>query len=433
MACIKRIPLRALALALCLLLAASPALSEGIRFSLRADADPAQYPADVQPLMEGLCGLLEASTLEGTLVTNGSSFALDAALLMDKSRTGFEVYGLDSHWGVRSTLLGEEELMVNLSSLLPFGQKASDWLGLPLDKASLLVPYTHADALQGVWEVLSPLFPAQSGTRYFPRDELNAMARAVQSLCDTDAALARYLETTGLYRTVTRYTERFLALPTLAVPGMTVTRTDSSLTWDVYFVNLLTLRQETDALSLRIAIPTMLTVTGSAQRSGSILTGTFHAQLDDRIQMDAAFTLPTTLSAPLSDLSLTIDADAPFLPEEGLCLSLAGEIREGTLILRQLHPETGSTMMTLTAELTAYSLEALPYYTPDDLTGVNVLSVNSDSLTELMHAVRKPLLTGLFDLLVAAPPEAVQALMDCAEDSGLLDLLADALSGGTGY
>ena len=40
---------------------------------------------------------------------------------------------------------------------------------------------------------------------------------------------------------------------------------------------------------------------------------------------------------------------------------------------------------------------------------------------------------GVFDLIVAAPAPAVQTLMDYAEDSGLIDLLTDAMSGGSGY
>ena len=54
-------------------------------------------------------------------------------------------------------------------------------------------------------------------------------------------------------------------------------------------------------------------------------------------------------------------------------------------------------------------------------------------LQALLGDVAAPLLSGLLDLLAAAPAQAVQTLMDALEDTGMIDLLADALSGGSGY
>ena len=68
-----------------------------------------------------------------------------------------------------------------------------------------------------------------------------------------------------------------------------------------------------------------------------------------------------------------------------------------------------------------------------DLNGVNILSVNSDSLRALLSEVKWPLMNGLFDMVNAAPASAVQTLMDYAEDSGLIDLRLDSMSGGSGY
>lgn len=429
--------LRLIALILCLLMSLTSVSAEGFGFTLHASLDPAHYPADLQPLMNGLASLLDASAMEGTLVTQGTSFALDGIFMLDdgsrQSQTAIRVYGLDSHWGVRSSLLGEEELMVNNSSLLAFGQKTNDWLGIPLDKAALLVPYTHAYALQSVWEVVMPLFPAEPGKRTFTRAELDDMARTLLTLCDEDAALNRWLDVTGLNATVTRYIKRFLELPALVVPGMTVSRTERSLTWDVYFVNILTIQHSDAAFEMNASIPTFLSVNASVTQALGQITGDFHAQLGESIQAEAAFVLPAALPSEQTGLYLTVNASAPKLPEDGFHLSLQGEASGGTLVIRQLDPDSGAVMLTLSAELSAFTPEELPSYTPADLTGMNVLSVNGDSLRELMHAVRRPLLSGAIDLITAAPPEAVQALMDYAEDSGLLDLLTDALSGGSGY
>lgn len=414
-----------------------PAFGEGCRFTLRAGIDPSQYPAAQQALMTGLGSLLDTAELQGTLAYEGGSFALDATLLLGegrtRSRTAFGVYGTSSHWGVRSSLLGAQELMLNNAALLPFGQKAADWLGLPLDKAALLVPYTHEYALRNVADILAPLFPAQNGRTYLPRTELDGMAKALLTLCDEDAALNRWLNATGLYRTVIRYLRAFLELPVLAVPGVSVTRTDSCLKWDVYFINILTLSQTDTQASLRFSVPTLIDIQGSAARQDARLTGKLMARVDDSIQVDAAFSVPFTLPAAVPGIYLSVDAQAPGLPENGFHLSVEGEALGSTLILRQLSPDTGRAMLTLTAEVADYVPEAVPAYAPEDLTGMNLLSVNGDSLRELMTGIRRPLLSGLFDLLVAAPPEAVQSLMDWAEDAGLIDLLTDALSGGNAY
>lgn len=427
---------RILTLTLCLMLAAVSASAEGLTFFIVPHVDPAQYSAELQPLMTGLSSIL--ASFSGTLVTHDGSFDLFATLDLhgeNRSSTDVYVYGLDSHWGVRSSLLGEQELMINNSALLAFGQKANDWLGIPLDKAALLVPYTHVSALQSAWEVVLPLFPAEAGKHSFTRAELDEMARSLLTLCDEDPDLNRWLETTGLYRTAKRYLNTFLGLPALVVPGMTVNRTANALTWDVYFVNILTIRQDDGSSTLSFTIPTLVNVSAALQNDQATVTGKLHAQVDDSILVDASCSLPSALPAASQDVHLTIDARAPQLPEEGFHLAIQGEVHDGALTLRCIDPDDGGTLLTLRASLWSFTPapEMLPAYTPADLTGMNVLSVNGDSLRELMQSVRKPLLTGVIDLLVAAPPEAVQAVMDYVEDSGLLDLLADALSGGSGY
>lgn len=428
---------RALCAALCAILLGVPALGEGLRFRVEADLDPALYPKEMRQLLTGVAALLDVLSIEGTLTESEGSFDMDAQLRLGKGEdacvTELRVFGLGSHWGVRSTLLGDTELMVNNSALLPFGLKAREWLGLPLEKAALLAPYVHEDALRGAMEVLSPFFPAENGIYLFSQEELIRCAEAILTLADEDAAFNRWLEATGLYGTVRAYARLLISVSSYLTPGLTVTRTDNRLSWDVLFLNVLTLQRKDNTTSLSLNIPTLMSVNGTVRDDATFATGSVHVDVTDGLVAEMSFSIPTALPATLPTFYLTLDAEADFLPAEGLHLVFDGEAHGNTLLIRQLLPDHSYPLLRVTATLTPFEPEALPAYTPEDLTGMNILSVNGDSLAALMREVRWPLMTGVFDLLVAAPPEAVQTLMDVLEDAGVIDLLADAMAGGAGY
>lgn len=431
----KRMMLRALPLLMCLMLA-MPAQADGLRFRLEADVEPTQYPEDIQPLLTGVDALMQGAVLDGTLIQQDGAFSWDATLHLGgqaRAAADMQLFGLSSHWGVTSSLLGDTELMVNCASLLPFGVKAADWLGVPLDKVFLAIPYVHRHALAGAWELLSPLFPQEEGKRSFTRAELDELARRLIALCDEDPALNCWLEATGLYDEVTQYAAAFLDLPPLIVPGMKVTRTADTLRWDVLVVNIMTLRQEGDATTLTFTIPTKAKVNGTLREDGETLAGTLHAQAGDTLQLDLTCCLPKRLPTTQTNLYLTLDAIAPSLPAEGLHLVFNGDVEGDLMTVRLLNPYESTPMLTLTAEITSYEAPAIPAYTPADLDGFNILSVNGDSLGELMHEVKGPLVSGLIGIVAAAPAQAVQTLMDVMEDAGVIDLLADTLLGGSGY
>lgn len=428
--------LRLASLTLCLLLAVSPALGEGLRFSLRAEVNPAAFPAEQQQLLSGLAQLLQAASVEGTLVLHDGSFDLDAALLLGSgshaSKTTLRVYGLDSHWGVRSSLLGDTELMVRCASLLPFGQKARSYLGLPLDMAALLLPYTHADALASAMEVMAPLFPREDGRTTLSRAELDAIVTELARLCDEDPALYRYLQATGLYSTALHYCQVYFSIPELLLPSLTITRSGGTLIWRSGFFTFLKAENAQDAFSLRFTLPTLADAAVELSHQGRQLTGSLSIDMDS-LQAEAAFTLPVGFTQETAPIRLTLDAASAILPGDGLHLRIEGESCASAVTLRQLDPETSAVLLTLQADVAPFEPTTLPCFTPGDLTGVDVLSVNGDSLQALMRAVKWPLMTGVFDMVVAAPAPAVQALMDYAEDSGLIDMLTDAMSGSSGY
>lgn len=425
-----------LALTLCLLTALAPALAEGCRFTLQAAADPDQVPEELRELTAGIAALLEAASVEGTLVVNGSSFELDAAIHMGSGwsacDTALRLFGTDSHWGLRSSLLGDTELMVNCASLLPFGQKARDHLGLPLDTAALAVPYTHVSSLQAVTAALAPLFPKENGTTSLTRAELDAIVAELLRLSEEDAAFSRWLDATGLRRTFRRYCRGFSSISEFILPGLRIERKDGSLTWSAGLLPVMSLKETTNGVTGSFSIPLLLDMSLNVQTDGTVMTGSANVTMDGA-SANLAFTLPAALPCELPAISIAASYDVSGEQGRSFRLLLDGECHGSQIILRLLNEDTVAPILTLNATVEPFTPDALPAYTPEQLTGVNVLSVTSDSLRELLLEVWQPLLTGCFDLIAAAPPEAVQSLMDVLEDSGVIDLLTDSLSGGSGY
>lgn len=423
---------RLLVLTLCLLLAANPALASGMRFTIRASIHSDAFPADQQPLCAALSGLLEAAQLEGAFVSSGSAFTLNATLLMGQgdaaSRTTCRIFGTHSHWGVQSSLLGDTELMVNCAALLPFGQKARSYLGLPLDAAALLVPYTHVNAFASVSELLAPLFPAEDGKVTLSRAEMDALAREISRLLDEDPALNLWLNTTGLYGTARRICSTYFTIPELLLPSLTARRSGGSLTWKSGLITLLSVQEKDGGVTCEFALPTLASISASLQQDGDRLS------LDAAIQMDSlqatvSASMPIRLTPEGGHIRLKVDAVSAILPDGELHLLVEGETHGNAVALRFLNPDTSAALLSLEGTLIPTTPDALPAYTHQDLTGVNILSINSDSLRALLDEVKWPLLTGLFDLVVAAPAPAVQTLMDYCEDSGLIDLMSGAISG----
>lgn len=427
---------RLLLLTLCLLLASSPALAAGMRFSLRLRISPDAFPQEQQALCAALSDLLEAACFEGVYTASDDAFDLQAALLMGDgaaaSRTTCHLFGTDSHWGVRSSLLGDTELMVNCAALLPFGQKARNYLGLPLDHAALLVPYTHVHALSSVTALIAPLFPVEDGRINLSRAEMDAMVNEFSRLCDEDPALYLWLETTGLYSTAKNYCRAYFAIPELLLPSLTVRRSGDTLTWKSGLFTLLDIRRNDGVTSCTFSLPTLASAEATLQQVGNQLTCSASVDMDS-LQASVSAVVPLRLSPDGAPISLTVDVVSPILHADGLHLRAVGETHGNSIELQLLDPDTSAVLLTLDGTLIPVTPDTLPAHDPDDLTGVNVLSVNGDSLRALLNEVKWPLLTGVFDLVVAAPAPAVQALMDYAEDSGLIDLLTDATSGGAGY
>lgn len=425
----ERLLRRAAALGLVLALLCSGALAESFAFTLQAEKSPDPQHED------GLAALLEVMEISGTWASSGNSFDLDADVALGVGRTrthtGLHLYGTDSHWGLTSTLLGQEELMINVASLLPFGIKTRSYVDVPLDQAALLAPYTHTYALGAPRELLAPLFPESNGTTWLPRSEVNELAGDFLTLCDEDAAFNAWLVTTGTYETAVGIANFIIGMPP-AVNGLEINRKDGCLTWDALgLLTILTVETIGDDSTLTFRIPNVAKVDGVLHTGEDVLSGSLTAAMHN-LNVSLTFELPAGAPTSLPHFFINLSIQSPVFPTGSFTLLLDGTAQDDDVFL-QLQKNSQEPILTIEARIIPWEPAALPDWDAQDLTGMNILSATSDSLGELIRRAQEPLFAGVYDLLVAAPPEAVQSLMDALEDLGVIDLMVDSLLGAPAY
>lgn len=426
---------RIAALTLALTFLCSGALGESFAFTLHADLSAEQYDSLRQERAAGFEALLREMEISGTYVSHEGSFDLNADVALGSGRTrthtGVRLYGTDSHWGMSSSLLGREELMINVAALLPFGVKTKAYVDLPLDQAALLVPYTHTYALSAPARVLSLLFPEENGKTWIPRAAVDDIAREFLRVCDEDAAFSLWLEVTGTYKTAVEIANYILKMPQV-VYGFEVNRTDSSLTWEALgLLTIMTLEQSGSEYALHFSIPKVADVEGQWRLEDGFASGQLTARLYG-MDADFAFELPTAFPIARPGFYASADIKSPIFPTGSFTMRLEGNV-QGDMVTARLYQNAAQPFLTLEAEMTAWEPEALPDWQPEDLTGMNILSSTGDSLGVLIRDAQEPLLSGVYDLLVAAPPEAVQSLMDTLEELGAINLLVNSLLGEPTY
>lgn len=431
----RRLLYRAAALALCTLLACTGALADGVRFTVSADLDPVQYPEEQRSLWDGIAALLDAASFEGTLATNDGSF--DLALTMQTEtkdgmlETPLHVFGVDSHWGVQSPLLGDMTLMVNNLALLEFGVKANNHLGIPLQQLCLLVPYAHTSAWDALRPVFTPLLPESEGEFVLSPDELRTFAIGFAEAAEYDRTVRCWIEAAGMSSGTDALIFSLLPelpdyLAAIAPEGLTVIRTADTLTWKSGESTLLSLENIDRTTILSLALPEVCEINMNLRDDVSVLTGSLHVE-SPVLHAECSLSLPRSLPMVIP-FFMNIEAEGPMVGEP-FHIVMDSEIHGDLIVIRQLLPDHSRTMCTIFIGLTEYMPDVLPVYTPANIAGVNILSATSDSLRELMGKIGEPLIDGMFDLIVALPARTVQTFMDVLEDSNILQLLTDALTG----
>ena len=444
---IKR--LLSLLLCLCLLtpVIASAENARSVAFTLEGEMYPDAYPLKDQKLMQGLSELIGILTLEGTLqYDDAGALDLAADVLLDgdeETRTGVRVYGIETHWGVESTLLGDSGFSMNLQALLEFCMKAYFHLEIPLQRVGLLAtPYVHKDGLGALTSLWNPVMNAASDTRTIPRDEVLTMLRQISSVAENDRAFTYWVQALALEAGYDGVISSFMSqLPEwadgfLGEEGVVVTVDGENQTWTSGGTTLFskTVRDgwTTCSLSLPASVDGyVLNAFFSVQDKGSV----FYADLRLTVDQEDAGILDLRLSAdaipqhlPLTGtFALSYDVTGEAMPD-GFHLRFEGEAADGAFTLHQKDAVSGSTMLTLKGSVQPADVTSPLIWTVSDLPELEFFSVNDVTLSRFVNDVKGPVIRGLLPLLIHAPMSACQSLMDLVTDTGIFDVLTSSSS-----
>lgn len=444
---------KALSLLLCLMMLPVAALADaadGFHFRLTFAMDETAYPAEVRDIVSAIADLAEGVTLEGVYAELDGYFDLQADLILngqERTRTDLHLFGSEAHWNVRSSLLGNETLTIVMVSLLEFAIKGYSHLGIPLQRVLILAsPYVHLSGVRALADAAQPMLFSSNRSRTITRSTMVKAAEAVAAAAEDDRAFrywtdALFMET-GYDTYVHGLPAQFPDWVRSVVPsdGVKVKITDQSQVWTAGKLTLA--RWETDlfgAETLSITLPPLpdgLTVTfdSAIQPDGDLTHGSFDLLAVDAggevlVRLHADGSMPSALPVT-RPFSMTWEAEGLAVGGEGVHLLFEGEPADGGMIIRQVDPATGAAMLTVNAELSTatVNVEAIGH-----AGGVELLSVNGDSLSELMTNIFSPLVRGLLPVIAQAPASFCQTLMDLLESSGVFALLTDGLSGGDGW
>lgn len=436
---------RLLAALLCLTLAPFAALAEeadiGLRFDLTFQMDDAAYPQEDQALLEGVAELLNMMSLSGTLAVSAPSFDMQFDLMLEDSeetRTSFRLYGLDTHYQLESSLLGDQGLMMNNLALLEFAMKAYFHLDMPLQYVALLIsPYAHTSAFDWVRQEWNGVMHAQEGDRVIPRDAVLELAAYMSENAEMDRAFSFWVQALTLDA---GYSDSiFEAMYGLAdwadgfldEEGITVTVADGMETWttggETLFIREISSEGDRWSLTLPASLEGYLAQMDCSREGGNITWSLLCTDEEETTLLDAGMTLTNLPEALPFDGEAALDGHigGDMLAEEVQWRwELASDDRQVTL--RQVDAATQAPMLTISGTWEAAALDA-PAYSPEMLDGVNIFSISDASLAELVHGVAEPFVKGMVPVLLRMPLSSYQSMFALLDQYGILPLLTSGL------
>lgn len=442
---------RAMCALLCLcLLVPSLAIAEqdvtGLRFSLAFQMDPEAFPEEQQSVMSGIADLMNILTVQGTLDQSFTGcFDLNADLLLageEETRTNLRLYGMESCWGIESNLLGDEMLMVNMIALLEFSMKAYFHLDIPLQRLTLLVsPYVHTSALDALTSAWRRIMLAKEGKRAISRKNVLSLAQEMADIASSDRTFQYWVQALALDAGYDETIMEFMAaLPEWAgsfvsSKGISVSFKGSTETWTTGKTTLFTRTVEDSVTAWSLTLPTTtngydLSAYYNGQPNGE---HTLHITMTDAEQQTIldctvkADNIPDlTSEVPISSpFSLWVDMTGEAL-QESVHLRFAGEGQDGYFTLSMLEPQHNIPQLTLSGMLEPYTPETVPDFTSAQMSeGMNLLSMNDVTLTELLGKISSPLFQGAVPLLVHMPASSVQSILDLLTEHRVISLLVN--------
>jgi|GEM_PF-144074 len=415
--------------------------TQSFEYHLALHMDPEAFPSPKEPeTLQGVADLVNILSVSGVTSIYDISFDTRVTLMLNQAedtKTSFHIFGPDSHWMLESSLLGEERVYFNLLALLEFAMKGYFHLGLPLQLPALLVsPYVHTTAFSATRNLMmNAVGDAEQVT--LTQEQLLALAESIKTSAETDRALSYWIKAVLLDAGYDETVEEWLrTLPewvrTWGAEGLTITRSPQQETWSSGDVVLFERSSTGEATSWKLHLPAMndgnqVDISCTRTTNGIVQ----QLQLTLRVASQEEELLNCTLSGTDLPLSLAI-------PQEGrLDISLMGPMAgkyagQHQLLfqgdgekasIQWMNVQTNKPMIWADGTISAIAPSFSPFYPPGEVTGVNLLSVNDESLKDFVAAVTPSFTQGMLPILMQVPASAYQAIYQLLDNYGILSLL----------
>ena len=414
-----------------------------LSFHMDADAFP---ETDEPETLQGMADLINILSVQGETVTYDISFDTKFDLLLNQeedTRTHFHIFGLDSHWMAESPLLGNERVFFNQLALLEFAMKGYFHLGLPLQLPALLSsPFVHASAARSTWQTIQDALGERTEVT-LSRDQLLTLATTLSDSTVNDRALSYWIKTMFLDAGYDELVEGWLrTLPqwvgSWGAEGLTVARTADTEKWTAGGHTLFMRTTSDTETSWTLHLPPMpdgnqveilyrLEKGESAQQLHLRITvGTEEERLLQALVTGENLPLGMAIHQP-GKLDILLEGPMAGSWAGQHQLLLDGDGSQATI--QWMNTEKNLPMVWAEGTITKAEPTFTPFYPPGEVTGVDLLSVNDESLKDFVESVTRPMMEGMLPLLLQVPASAYQAVYQLLEDYGILSLMTAGLEG----
>ena len=426
--------------------------AEGFRFSFTLHLNRDALSPALQDHAEGYAELLDALRFEGTWAHAVSAELFELRLSViplhpDASPVDLRFYGKPDYVYVTSPLLGEERVVLSNDSLLEFCAKAYEHLGVPLQYAALLLPYTWEAALKLPAEDWKAMADTKDAGGVISSEAVARLSESWASRVASDRALEVLSTSLGLDTGLDGAVQAiFSEVPAYLLNQVTggeeirVRRQGAEEIWSSACGDFAFVRSEPELERLTVSLPPMASgylpslsaqrVLEGGQQSGQWIIRILSAApgVEDLLDLQvSAASLPVSWPADCSSL-MHLSLTGGLFANVGFSAYLRGN-RSGDLTAEIRKPssdgEPGPAMLTLTG-----SLVPAPEITtvPDVSWGTfrnstDVFRANDSSLSDFVSRVVRPLASGVLKFLIGVPASSCQIILDDLTDAGILHML----------
>ena len=454
---IKKARLLAWLLALCLI--SSVGFSEGellpargYRFQLTMHLNDPAGEKGGRSSLSGYADLLDALVFEGTWAQAVDSDEMDLHLVLRPVDPAADpltlrIFGTPAFRFLTSPVLGQEQLVFSNDSLLPFGVKTYEHLGIPLQYAAFLSPHTWNRAFSRSVREWKKMSDSRSAKGVVPRKNTNRMIKQWNSQLDSNTYLQTLISSIGLDTGMEEKSQAFFTgIPDWFSKRVTrgknirVSRKNNAETWS-----------SGGGTFARVETPegtTRITLTLPAMDSGfqpAFFYENTRQEQSQALQLTAQIQETASPDEPLLDLNVSgegLPLDWPQDCDAEMNVNLRGKLfqnlafsaflrgtREGRLTLEFFPPIDESRLSdpVLTVSGTVEPLEgdvSVPAASEEDISrSVDILRVNDVTLAEFISGIQASFVPGMIRFLIGIPTTACQAVLNDLTDSGAVQLL----------